>query len=267
MGSRRHGDGLQEQRRRQDAVADRALLVRPGQPGRGRVEVDRRSPRSSGGSRVGQRDIRLAMARRIVTARVSVPAGAGSGRPRAAGMTARSPLGRCRLARSMSSRVMRPNRSRALDLRQVDAEVVGQPPQHGRVELLARVRVLAERRLSAAGTTTVGGSMAAACRPRRNDGERRPDGDPLAHRDQELLDHAALEDLHVDVGLVGVDDGDDVAAVHLVAWLHQPLDHRAGLHVGAERRHQELTHRAAPPWPRPRSGRRSGSAASSRCLA
>ena len=58
---------------------------------------------------------------------------------------------------------------------------------------------------------------------------------------------AVLEHLDFDVGLLGVDHGDDVATVHGVAGLHPPLDDRADLHVGAERWHAELAHGQATP--------------------
>ena len=73
------------------------------------------------------------------------------------------------------------------------------------------------------------------------------------------------------VGLVGVDDGDDVAAVHGVAGLDAPFEQRADVHVGAERGHQEVAHLM--PLQAPSSlaaatmSGTCGSAASSRCLA
>ena len=65
-------------------------------------------------------------------------------------------------------------------------------------------------------------------------GQRRADRDLLALRYEDPVDHAVFEDLHVDVGLVGVDDGDDVAPMHAVTRLDQPLRDRAGVHVGTE---------------------------------
>ena len=65
---------------------------------------------------------------------------------------------------------------------------------------------------------------------------------PLAHRHQQLVDHPVLEDLHLDLRLAGVHQRDDVAPLDRVAGLDVPLEHRAGLHVGAERGHHEVTH-------------------------
>jgi hypothetical protein len=56
----------------------------------------------------------------------------------------------------------------------------------------------------------------------------------LAHRDQKLVDNPAFEDLDLDLGLAGVHERDDVAALYGVAGLYVPLEHGAGLHVGAE---------------------------------
>ena len=53
----------------------------------------------------------------------------------------------------------------------------------------------------------------------------------------------SVEYLEIDCALVGFNDGDDVAAVYAITRLDQPFDQRAGLHVGAERRHQKLIHR------------------------
>ena len=60
--------------------------------------------------------------------------------------------------------------------------------------------------------------------------------------DEDLLDDAVHEDLDLDVRLVRLDLGDDVAAAHGVARLLVPLDERAGRHIGAKDRHQEFGH-------------------------
>ena len=58
-----------------------------------------------------------------------------------------------------------------------------------------------------------GGAPAGGCRRAvlADDGERGADRHLRPRLDEQLLDHAAREDLDLDVGLVGVDDGDDVA--------------------------------------------------------
>ena len=65
-------------------------------------------------------------------------------------------------------------------------------------------------------------------------GDRRADIDQLADVDEELLDDTVVPDLDVDVGLLGLDQGDQVASMHRVAWRDPPLDHAALVHVGAE---------------------------------
>ncbi len=73
-----------------------------------------------------------------------------------------------------------------------------------------------------AGVGTAGaGPGSSAALPRRSggstvladDGERRADRHFGSRLDQHPLDHAAREDLDLDVRLVGMDDGDDVAAL------------------------------------------------------
>ena len=69
-------------------------------------------------------------------------------------------------------------------------------------------------------------------------GDRGADVDELADVDQELLDDAVVPDLDVDVGLLGFDDGHQVAAMDGVAGGHPPFDDATLVHVGAERRHR-----------------------------
>ena len=65
-------------------------------------------------------------------------------------------------------------------------------------------------------------------------GERRPHRDALAGGHEDLVDDAVLEDLDIDVGLVGVDHRDDVATAHRIAGMHQPFRDGALVHVGSE---------------------------------
>ncbi len=147
---------------------------------------------------------------------------------------------------------------------EIDAEVLGEAP-HDRGGLSGVGRTRRRRGRGWRGRTSIDsstrGSVVAAAvvgsaepfgdgAVELDDRQRRPDRDALADRDEELVDDAGLEDLDIDVGLVGVDDGDDVAAAHLVAGLHPPLDDRPGLHVGAEGRHAELSHEPPPREPR-----------------
>ena len=84
----------------------------------------------------------------------------------------------------------------------------------------------------------------------------------------EALQDAVLEHLDLDRAFLGLDHGDDIAALDRVARLDQPLEERAGLHVGAERGHAEFSHDCPPDRARSRRSPRTwGSAASSRCLA
>jgi hypothetical protein len=74
--------------------------------------------------------------------------------------------------------------------------------------------------------------------------ERRSDGKPfVTGLDQDFFQHAGDERLDVDVGLVGLDDGDDFAALDPFPRPLQPLHHLAGGHVGAQPGHEEFGHR------------------------
>ena len=66
--------------------------------------------------------------------------------------------------------------------------------------------------------------------------QHRTDRHVGAWRHDQLAHRRRREDLDVDDALVGLDQRHDVAALHAVAGLHVPLDERAGVHVGAERR-------------------------------
>src|SRR5207245_2657581 len=60
----------------------------------------------------------------------------------------------------------------------------------------------------------------------------------LTHHD--LPQHARAEGLDLDVGLVGLDLGDDITALHGVALFLDPLDDLAGLHGVGQLRHDDL---------------------------
>jgi hypothetical protein len=53
--------------------------------------------------------------------------------------------------------------------------------------------------------------------------QHRSDGHPRALSDQQLVDHAVLEDLDLNLGFARVDDGDEIAAPDDVAGLDVPL--------------------------------------------
>ena len=92
----------------------------------------------------------------------------------------------------------------------------------------------------------------------------------VADGHEELADDAVVEDLHLDVGLVGLDHRDEIAAVDRVAGLHEPFEEPALGHVGAERRHAEharLSHGRSSVRGRDHGAATVGSAASSRCFA
>lgn len=75
-------------------------------------------------------------------------------------------------------------------------------------------------------------------RPRDRVGEFGPDfGPPSRHR---CWNEQVPFDL--DRALLRIDDRDDVAALDRIAGVPDPLDQRAGLHVGAERGHPEFSH-------------------------
>ena len=116
------------------------------------------------------------------------------------------------------------------------------------------------------------GRRGGRCRSGVDDGrERRADLEHVvAFGHEQLADHAVVEDLDLDVGLVGLHHRDEVAAVHRVAGMHEPLEEPALGHVGAERRHAEdsrLRHGRPPAARRPTTALTVGSAASSRCFA
>ena len=73
--------------------------------------------------------------------------------------------------------------------------------------------------------------------------DRRVDLHPLrAFRHQDLLDHALIDGLHLHGRLVGLDLGDHVAGLDLVAGLHVPLGERAFLHGRRQRGHEDVGH-------------------------
>ena len=117
-----------------------------------------------------------------------------------------------------------------------------------------------------AGDASSGGRRARRCGALADPRQHVADRDLGADRHDQLGDDPRLEALDLDGALLGFDDSDDIAALDPVARLDQPLDERAGLHVGAERRHQEVAH---PPRTRPRAAAAMsagcGNAASSRC--
>ncbi len=51
-----------------------------------------------------------------------------------------------------------------------------------------------------------------------------------------------FEDLDLDRPLLGLDDGDHLAALDRIAGMLQPLDERPGLHIRPQRGHAELAH-------------------------
>ena len=75
-------------------------------------------------------------------------------------------------------------------------------------------------------------------------GEHRADRHLLAGRDDGLIEDTVFKDLDFNRAFLRVDHRDNVAALDRVARMLQPFDQRAGLHVGAERRHSELRHDA-----------------------
>src|SRR5688572_32897740 len=70
------------------------------------------------------------------------------------------------------------------------------------------------------------------------------DGSLLSRLDYQTVDHASVEYFDLDGALLGIDDCDDVAPGDRIARLLEPLHERACFHVGAERGHPELDHRA-----------------------
>ena len=70
-------------------------------------------------------------------------------------------------------------------------------------------------------------------------GEGRADGDLGSGLHQKLIQNAVLEDLHLDGAFLSFHHSDDVAPTDRIARPLQPLNQRAGLHVGAERWHDE----------------------------
>ena len=73
-------------------------------------------------------------------------------------------------------------------------------------------------------------------------GQRLPHRDGRPRLGQQLGHGAVLEHLDLDVGLVRVDDGDELPPNDVITRGHQPLHEGALLHVGTQGGHQELTH-------------------------
>src|SRR5437667_5226708 len=73
-----------------------------------------------------------------------------------------------------------------------------------------------------------------------DDADQRPDGRFLAGGHEDLAEHPGAERLHLDVGLVGFDLGEDIAALDPVALLLEPLDDLPGLHRVGVFRHDDL---------------------------
>ena len=80
------------------------------------------------------------------------------------------------------------------------------------------------------------------------------DHHPLAQRDfvaggvVDVHDRAVVVRLHRHGGLVGLDVGQHVSFLDLVADLDQPLGDHAGLHRGAELRHRDFDRHVGSPW-------------------
>ena len=142
----------------------------------------------------------------------------------------------------------------AAHLVQVDVQLVRQMPDDGRHrDVVAGHGRRRRRSRFCRGRRRLRGLRARGSGTGSDEGERCPHGDGRAGLDQQRLDLAVLEGLDVDGALHGVDHGDHLAVVDDVARADQPLDESALGHVGAERRHAELTHHGHPP-----RGRRRG---------
>ena len=84
---------------------------------------------------------------------------------------------------------------------------------------------------------------------RTDPGKRRADGHFGADLDQHLLNPTGFENFDLDRTLLCLDNGDDIASLHMVSRLHRPFDQSARLHVGAERggaAAADMAQRAAP---------------------
>ena len=123
--------------------------------------------------------------------------------------------------------------------------------RRGRRRALARRAAPGLRR--AAGSAARGPRQSAAAATWRaaprlaiEHGDRRVDLDALGALGDQQLGHLALVDrLHLHGGLVGLDLGDDVAGLDVLALRHQPFGELALLHGGRQRGHQDLGgHRA-----------------------
>jgi len=70
-------------------------------------------------------------------------------------------------------------------------------------------------------------------------GDRCPDRYELSLAHQDLVHGGRLEHLDLDVGLLGLDDHDDLAPLDVIAGRDEPLDDAPLVHVRAEGRHGE----------------------------
>ena len=69
-----------------------------------------------------------------------------------------------------------------------------------------------------------------------------PTGISVAFGGQQLVDNTLLEAFNLDLAFFGADHGHDVAAFDRCARLDQPFEQRARFHVGAQARHNKLSH-------------------------
>ena len=159
-----------------------------------------------------------------------------------------------------------PTGARAMEVGDVEVALLGQVADKGRQHAsFCRVHLLRRGRPPLPPAAVSGydrlSSTTEVVRPDRHPESRTASGVPTGTSSPSSTsssrDHAGLEDLDLDVGLLGVDHGHDVA---LGAPGHRASTSHSrsvpSLHVGTQRGHAELTHRASPSRQRRRRCRR-----------
>ena len=68
----------------------------------------------------------------------------------------------------------------------------------------------------------------------------------IAHELTHCIQFVGGVEVDFDGALVGFHDGDDVTMGHHIARLLEPLGQGRGRHIGAQLRHQEISHRRPP---------------------
>ena len=225
------------------------------EPGEGAAHVDRASRGSSGGSRASNAP--------------SAPRSPGASRP---GASARPGGGAGGLARGGRRRRRRRRYAAAARSTSAGDRASGPVPSTPARSTPSARRPPRQRengagaparsrgRGGAAGAARAGGARGGARRgaggatfaPPAHGRERRADRHLVALVDQQLTRSRPSSKISISMSALSVSTTATMSPrLHRVAGLDVPFEQRAGVHVGAERRHPELSHRPHHRWPPP----------------